>query len=83
MLQYCENWMLITNLCNDHWFQELKYYLSSLLKNQLLIANIFKGKIQYDSELQSIWLVTWILPCQNTTNLESFRISIILQDEIW
>ena len=83
MLQYGENWMLITNLCNEHWFQELKYYLSSLLKNQLLKANIFTGKIQYDSELQSIWLVTWILPCQNTTNLESFRISMILQDEIW
>ena len=83
MLQYGENWMLITNLCNEHWFQELKYYLSSLLKNQLLKANIFTAKIQYDSELQPIGLVTWILPCQSTTNLESCRISIILQDEIW
>ena len=41
MLQYGENWMLITNLCNEHWFQELKSYVSSLLKNQLLKANIF------------------------------------------
>ena len=49
MLQYGENWMLITNLCNEHWFQELKYYVSSLLNNQLLKANIFTGKIQYDS----------------------------------
>ena len=45
MLQYGENWMLITNLCNEHWFQELKYDVSSLLKNQLLKANIFTGKI--------------------------------------
>ena len=28
MLQYGENWMLITNLCNEHWFQELKYDVS-------------------------------------------------------
>ena len=36
MLQYGDNWMLITNLCNEHWFQELKYDVSSLLKNHLL-----------------------------------------------
>ena len=40
MLPYGENWMLITNLCIEHWFQELKYYVSSLLKKSASLKQI-------------------------------------------